>query len=109
MIQPTRASCDSIEPLGNHAVDRLSKPSVALRHSPDVMADEGDRDPIPTVRPVGMVIQGFGKSSDSGHERPCRREIVEVEFPVESPFILCPFGESHIAILSGRVERLLGD
>ena len=73
-------------------IDDLGESPVSIGDSPHVMADQGDVDTVVGIRPVRVMIGSFRLLGHPRHEAPCRREVGEFEFSVQSPLVLGPPG-----------------
>ena len=50
----------------------------------DVVTAQLDHDPVPTVRPIGVMIVLFGHLGDLGHESEGGCEVGEAEFTAQT-------------------------
>src|SRR5262249_51224784 len=82
---------------------------VAAREALHVVADEVDRDLVPRVAPVRMVVRLLGRERDARHEREGLGEVGEGEIAMEIAVPQAPAGKASQPLADFRLGELRGE
>src|SRR5258705_2199923 len=92
-----------------HGVDRGREIEIALGESLHVVAHEVDRDLVPRVAPVRMVVRLLGGQGDARHERERLGEVGEDERAMEPSVAQGPVLKARQALADLRLAELPGE